>query len=229
MTETGAGAVVIAHREPRHVGQSCFGRAESAVEWRLVDEAGADVAAGEAGELWVRAAGADPKRGFFSEYLKDDAATAEAWQHGWFHTGDLVRDDAEGNLYFVDRKKNVIRRSGENISAVEVESVLAQHSRVAAVAVAATPDELRGDEVLACVVRRDPRPGDDLPALAAQITQHALQQLAYYKAPGYVAFVDALPLTLSQKVQRAMLKSLAQSLPGQPHCIDTRALKKRSS
>jgi acyl-CoA synthetase (AMP-forming)/AMP-acid ligase II len=229
MTETGAGAVVIANREPRHVGQSCFGRAEAAVQWRLVGEDGADVARGEPGELWVRAAGNDPKRGFFSEYLKDPEATAEAWQGDWFHTGDLVRADAEGHLYFVDRKKNVIRRSGENISAVEVESVLAQHPRVAAVAVAAAPDEVRGDEVLACIVRREAQHADDLQALAAQITQHALQQLAYYKAPGYVAFVDSLPLTLSQKVQRAQLKMLAQTLPGQPNCIDTRAMKKRSS
>jgi len=70
---------------------------------------------------------------------------------------------------------------------------------------------------------------EDLGALAAQITRHALQQLAYYKAPGYVAFVDELPLTPSQKVQRAQLKALASSLPGQPHCVDTRALKKRTS
>ena len=226
MTETGAGAVVIANREPRHVGQSCFGRAEAAVEWRLVGEDGQDASTGE---LWVRAAGPDPKRGFFSEYLKDEAATAEAWEQGWFHTGDLVRADADGQMYFVDRKKNVIRRSGENISAVEVESVLAQHPRVAAVAVAAAPDAVRGDEVLALIVRRDPQADEDLGALAAQITQHALQQLAYYKAPGYVAFVDALPLTLSQKVQRAQTKTLAQTLPGQPHCIDTRAMKKRQS
>jgi acyl-coenzyme A synthetase/AMP-(fatty) acid ligase len=229
MTETGAGAVVIANHEPRQVGMSCFGRAEPAVQWRLVGEDGHDVPTGEPGELWVRAAGPDPRAGFFSEYLKDEAATAEAWQGGWFHTGDLVRADADGRLYFVDRRKNVIRRSGENISAVEVESVLAQHPRVAAVAVAPTPDALRGDEVLACVVRREAQPGDDLSVLAAELTAHALQQLAYYKAPGYVAFVDALPLTLSQKVQRAQLKTLAQSLPGQPNCIDTRAMKRRSS
>ena len=227
MTETGAGAVVIANHEPRQVGMSCFGRAEPAVQWRLVGDDGSDVPTGQPGELWVRAAGPDPKRGFFSEYLKDPEATAEAWADGWFHTGDLVRADENGYLYFVDRKKNVIRRSGENISAVEVESVLAQHPRVAAVAVAAAPDEVRGDEVLACVVRRDPAPDEDLQQLAAQITQHALQQLAYYKAPGYVAFVDALPLTPSQKVQRAQLKALAASLPGQPHCVDTRVLKRR--
>jgi acyl-CoA synthetase (AMP-forming)/AMP-acid ligase II len=227
MTETGAGAVVIANHEPRQVGLSCFGRAEPAVQWRLVGDEGNDAPTGHPGELWVRAAGPDPKRGFFSEYLKDPEATAEAWEGGWFHTGDLVRADADGYLYFVDRKKNVIRRSGENISAVEVESVLAQHPRVAAVAVAAAPDAVRGDEVLACIVRRNPTPDEDLQQLAAQITQHALRQLAYYKAPGYVAFVDALPLTPSQKVQRAQLKALAASLPGQPQCVDTRVLKRR--
>jgi len=229
MTETGAGAVVIANHEPRQVGLSCFGRAEPAVQWRLVGDEGNDAPTGHPGELWVRAAGPDPKRGFFSEYLKDPEATAEAWEGGWFHTGDLVRADADGYLYFVDRKKNVIRRSGENISAVEVESVLAQHPRVAAVAVAAAPDAVRGDEVLACIVRRDPVPDEDLQQLAAQITQHALQQLAYYKAPGYVAFVDALPLTPSQKVQRAQLKRLAASLPGQPQCVDTRVMKRRQT
>lgn len=226
MTETGAGAVIIANHEPRHVGQSCFGRAAPQVEWRLVGEDGQDVPHGENGELWVRTAGADPRRGFFSEYLKDAEATAEAWAGGWFHTGDLVRADAEGHLYFIDRRKNVIRRSGENISAVEVESVLAQHPVVQAVAVAAAPDPVRGDEVLACVVLREGAIADE--GTARAITRHALQQLAYYKAPGYVAFVDVLPLTVSQKVQRAQLKTLAQSLPGQPHCIDTRAMKKRS-
>ena len=98
--------------------------------------------------------------------------------------------DADGNLHFVDRKKNVIRRSGENISAVEVESVLRQHPAVQAVAVAAAPDPVRGDEVLACVVLRDP--------CAPRLARHrrrrsphsACSQLAYYKAPGYVAFVE---------------------------------------
>ena len=120
-----------------------------------------------------------------------------------------MRADADGHMYFVDRRKNVIRRSGENISAVEVESVLAQHPAVKAVAVAPTPDVVRGDEVLACVVLHEP--AVDEAAVAAELTRHALSQLAYYKAPGYVAFVDALPLTLSQKVQRAMLKSLARN------------------
>jgi acyl-CoA synthetase (AMP-forming)/AMP-acid ligase II len=227
MTETGNGAVVIANREPRHVGTSCFGRPEPDVQVRLVDEAGADVGPGTPGELLVRAAGDDPRAGFFSEYLKDPEATAEAWAGGWFHTGDVVRADAEGFLYFVDRKKNVIRRSGENIAAVEVESVLRRHPAVREVAVAATPDALRGEEVLACIVPRVPVPPERMGEVARDIVALALDQAAYFKAPGWVAFVDSLPLTASQKIQRGELKRLAQELPGSPGCIDTRHLKKR--
>jgi acyl-coenzyme A synthetase/AMP-(fatty) acid ligase len=227
MTETGAGGVIMATREPRLVGTHCFGRTEPFVEARLVDDEGRDVAPGTPGELLVRATGPDPRRHFFSGYLKDEQATEEAWAGGWFHTGDMVRRDADGNLFFVDRKKNVIRRSGENISAVEVESVLNQHPAVKASAVAAAPDELRGDEVLACIVTREPVPAEQRAELAAQLVEHALGQLAYFKAPGWVAFVDELPLTLSQKIQRGELRKLAQALPQQANCIDTRALKKR--
>ena len=227
MTETGAAACVMANHEPRHVGSNCFGRAESFVELRLVDDEGRDAPDATPGELLVRSSGPDPRRYFFSGYLKDEAATQEAWAGGWFHTGDMVRRDADGNLYFVDRKKNVIRRSGENISAVEVESVLNQHPAVKTSAVAATPDSVRGDEVLACIVTRDEVPAQQRAQIAASIVRHALDQLAYYKAPGYVAFVPELPLTASQKIQRGQLRELAQALPGQVHCVDTRHMKKR--
>ena len=227
MTETGAAACIMAHREPRHVGTSCFGAPEDFVEIRLVDDEGADVPDGTPGELLVRSAGPDPRRHFFAGYLKDEDATNEVWQGGWFHTGDVVRRGEGGVLHFVDRKKNVIRRSGENISAVEVESVLNQHPIVKTSAVASAPDALRGDEVLACIVTREPLPAQDRERAARSIVEHALAQLAYFKAPGYVAFVDRLPLTLSQKIQRGELRALAATLPGQPHCIDTRAMKKR--
>ncbi len=231
MTETGAGAVVMAHDEPRAVGSSCFGREGTDVQIRLVADDATEVAAGEPGELWVRHAldvqNTDPRYGFFAGYLKDEAATNEAWADGWFHTGDIVHRDAQGLLHFIDRRKNVIRRSGENISAAEVESVLNQHPAVKAAAVAATPDALRGDEVLACVATHTPLPAAERAALAHSIVQHTLARLAYYKAPGYVAFVDALPLTASQKISRGELKALAPALPGQAHCVDTRALKKR--
>jgi acyl-CoA synthetase (AMP-forming)/AMP-acid ligase II len=216
MTETGAGAVVIANHEPRHVGTSCFGRPAPSVEVRVMPEDG---------ELLVRASGDDRNAGFFSEYLKDPQATAAAWADGWFHTGDIVRADADGYLYFVDRKKNIVRRSGENISAVEVESVLRRHPAVAEVAVAAAPDDIRGEEVLAVIVPRTPvvDPSD----ASADIVRAALQDLSYFKVPGWIVFVDALPLTASQKVARGELKAMAQHLLASGDCIDTRGLKRR--
>ncbi|QEK94937.1 ATP-dependent acyl-CoA ligase [Achromobacter insolitus] len=228
MTETGAGAVIIANREPRHIGSSCFGREEDDVLVRIVTDAGTEAAAGEPGELLVRHAGEDPRYGFFAGYLKDEEATSQAWEDGWFHTGDIVRRDADGALRFVDRKKNVIRRSGENISAVEVESVLLQHPLVKAVAVAAVPDAVRGDEVLACVVAESlPAEGAAMAEAARSIVQWSLEQLAYYKAPGYVAFVDSLPLTTTNKIQRGEMKALAPTLPGTARCVDTGHMKKR--
>ncbi|MGX9691127.1 AMP-binding protein [Achromobacter anxifer] len=228
MTETGAGAVIIANQEPRHIGSSCFGREEDDVLVRIVADSGAEAAAGEPGELLVRHAGDDPRYGFFAGYLKDEEATSQAWEDGWFHTGDIVRRDADGALRFVDRKKNVIRRSGENISAVEVESVLLQHPLVKAVAVAAVPDAMRGDEVLACVVPESlPADAAALAEAARSIVQWSLEQLAYYKAPGYVAFVDSLPLTTTNKIQRGEMKALAPTLPGTDRCVDTGHMKKR--
>ena len=227
MTETGAGAVVMSNCEPRAVGTNCFGREGADVDVRLVADDGRDAGVDEPGELRVRHAGADPHYGFFAAYLKDEKASDEAWAQGWFRTGDIVRRDAAGLLHFIDRRKNVIRRSGENISALEVEGVLNQCAEVKAAAVAATPDELRGDEVLACIVTQAPVAAGDREALARRIMEYALARLAYYKAPGYVVFVDALPLTASQKIQRGELKALALAAPGQAHCIDTRAMKKR--
>jgi acyl-CoA synthetase (AMP-forming)/AMP-acid ligase II len=218
MTETGAGAVVVANEEPRHVGTYCFGRPAADVEWRIVHEDGSDA---EQGELLVRHAGADPRFGFFREYLKDADATEEVWAGGWFHTGDVVRRGPDGSLHFVDRRKNVIRRSGENIAAVEVESALRQHPAVAAVAVAPVADAVRGEEVFACIVAADASSED----LALEITAWCVERLAYYKAPGFIAFVPALPLTSTQKIQRGELRGLVASLVGSAH--DTRALKRR--
>lgn len=229
MTETGAGAVVIAHHEPRHVGTHCFGREADAVQVRLVADNGNDVSPGEPGELLVRSSAADARDGFFSAYWKDPQATEAAWQDGWFHTGDIVRRGPDGQLHFVDRKKNVIRRSGENISAVDVETVLLQHPAVKAVAVAAVPDAVRGDEVLALVVPHQAlaTPGA-AQAAATELVQWALGQMAYYKVPGYVAWVEALPLTATNKIQRGEIRELSRQLMAQPQAVvDTRGMKKR--
>lgn len=229
MTETGAGAVVIANHEPRHVGTSCFGVPQSAVQYRIVDDAGQDVTVGTPGELLVRAAGPEPRFGFFAAYLKDEAATREAWRDGYFHTGDVVRQGPDGRLHFVDRKKNVIRRSGENISAVEVESVLLRHPAVSSVGVTAVPDELRGDEVLACVVPAEPLAANAQRALAEDLVRYTLGMLAYYKAPGYVVFCQQLPLTATEKIQRGQLRDLASSSLANGTAIDTRSMKKREA
>jgi acyl-CoA synthetase (AMP-forming)/AMP-acid ligase II len=229
MTETGCGAAIIANHEPRKIGTACFGAASARIEYRIVDTDGRDAGVDEAGELWVRSAGSDARFGFFSGYLKNDAATTEAWREGYFHTGDIVLRDSDGLFHFVDRKKNVIRRSGENIAAVEVESVVKQHPDVAAVAIAGVPDTVRGEEVMACVVRRDGAAILDGTELARSITSFCLERLAYYKAPGFVGFCDQLPLTATAKIQRARLKELAESLHQSGQCVDTRDLKRRTA
>ena len=198
MTETGGGAVIAASREPRHVGTRCIGRPPPGVDVAIDDDTG---------ELRVRQQGNDPRRGFFSGYLKDAAATEEAWRGGWFHTGDAVRRGPDGQLHFVDRIKNIIRRSGENIAALEVEAALAGHPAVRQVAVVGVPDEMRDEEVLAFVVpEENVQPGE---AAAISIQDWCLERLSYFKAPGYVAFIDRLPTTSTNKVQKAKLADFA--------------------
>ena len=227
MTETGASAAMIANREPRKRGTACFGRPLPAVELRIVDDRKNEVGADQPGELWVRHAGDDPRLGFFSGYFRDAAATEAAWKGGWFHTGDIVARDADGDMHFVDRKSNLIRRSGENIAAVEVEGVLADHAAVAEAGVVAVPDEIRGDEVFACIrTRGESSEGVEAESLAEELVRYCLKRLSYFKAPGYVAFVDALPHTTTEKLDRATLKSLAAELKDRRECVDTCSLKR---
>ena len=225
MTETGAGAWITANQDPRHPGQRCFGRAPAGLAHRIVDDEGVDVAPGAVGELLVRREGAQPRRGFFSGYYKDPAATDLAWRDGWFHTGDLVRTGADGSFFFVDRSKNIVRRSGENIAAVEVESALQTHPDVAATAVCPVTDEIRGEEVFAFVVLR---PGVSAAAdTALRLQAHCQQALAYYKVPGYIGFRADLPQTASQKLARARIKALGAAAVESAEAFDLRHLKKR--
>lgn len=212
MTETGGGALVAASREPRHVGTRCFG----------IPPASLEVSISENQELLVRHAGPDPRRGFFSGYLKDEEATEHAWRDGWFHTGDAVRRGADGSLHFVDRLKNIIRRAGENIAALEVEAALAGHPAIAQVAVIAVPDAVRDEEVMACVVPT----GDRSRRTAISIQDWCLERLSYFKAPGHVAFVDSLPTTATNKVQKAKLADFALNAAD---AFDLRERKKKTA
>jgi acyl-CoA synthetase (AMP-forming)/AMP-acid ligase II len=214
MTETGGGAMIAASREPRHVGTRCIG-------FPGIDM---DLKIDESGELLVRQAGADPRRGFFSGYLKDDAATEHAWRDGWFHTGDSVRRGPDGALHFVDRLKNIIRRAGENIAALEVEAALAGHPAIAQAAVIAVPDPLRDEEVMACVVLQPEQSASR--HIAISIQDWCLERLAYFKAPGHVAFVDSLPTTATNKVQKAKLADFAFNAAD---TFDLRERKKRTA
>jgi acyl-CoA synthetase (AMP-forming)/AMP-acid ligase II len=225
MTETGSGAAISADEEPRHVGTRCFGKVPPAVELRLVDDHGRDVPPGQPGEMLVRNAASNKRLGFFSGYLKDEAATEAGWAGEWWHTGDIARFGEDGCLHFVDRKKNVIRRSGENISALEVEAVLQSHPSIGQVAVAAVADEMRGEEVMACIVAKPgAATGKDA---AAGIVDWTMERLAYYKAPGWISFVADLPTTATQKLRRGELQKLTGQLISSADAIDLRTMKRR--
>jgi crotonobetaine/carnitine-CoA ligase len=134
-------------------------------------------------------------------YFRDPEQTKASFQDGWFMTGDLVRRDEEGFFFFVSRKKDIIRRRGENIAGAELDRVIGAHPAVFEVAAIAVPAELGEDEILAAIVKR---PGHDV--TAADITQWCKERLAAMKVPRYVLFVDELPHTPTHKIAKAALR-----------------------
>jgi crotonobetaine/carnitine-CoA ligase len=170
-------------------------------ELRVVDDAGRDVGDGVVGELLVRTPIA------MQGYYRDPDATAAAFRDGWFVTGDLVRRDADGFYTFVARKKDIIRRRGENIAGAELDRVLGAHPDIVEAAAVAVPAELGEDEILAVVV---PRPGAAL--AAADVAAWCAERLAPIKVPRYVAFADELPHTPTHRVAKFKLKGDAALL-----------------
>ena len=135
-----------------------------------------------------------------------------------------MRRGPDGSLHFVDRLKNIIRRAGENIAALEVEAALAGHPAVAQVAVIAVPDPVRDEEVMACVVLSSASSSSRETAVSIQ--DWCLERLAYFKAPGHVVFVASLPTTATNKVQKAKLADFAFSAADS---FDLRERKKRTA
>jgi acyl-CoA synthetase (AMP-forming)/AMP-acid ligase II len=224
MTETGR--VFADCHEPRQITTRAFGRPRGGLEARVVDDKDGEVPRGADGELLVRWGGPEgPRHGFFSGYLKNAEATEDAWRDGWFHTGDVVRQMPDDMLVFVDRKKNIIRRSGENIAAAEVEACLLAHEAVAQAAVLAVPDEVREEEVMACVVAMPGVAADR--SLASSLQAWCQQRLAYFKAPGWVLFVESLPTTGTQKVQKTEIFPKGEDPRQRAGAIDLRETKKR--
>lgn len=170
------------------------------VEVMLADDAGNEVPIGEPGELWVR-----PREPFltFNGYLDDEEATRAAFSGEWMKTGDMLRKDADDNYFFVDRKKDAVRYKGRNISTYEVELVARKHPAIADCAAFGIPSaELaHEDEIKLNVILQ---PGAQLEA--RELAQFINDNAPYFFVPRYIEFVDSLPYTPNQKVQKYKLR-----------------------
>jgi acyl-CoA synthetase (AMP-forming)/AMP-acid ligase II len=191
------------HINPPHRPKyGTVGAALPLTDVRIVDadDRAREAAPGEPGEILVK--GPQVMKG----YWRQPQATAEAMQDGWLATGDIGRLDDEGYLRIVERKKDLIKASGFSVYPAEVEATLYRHPAVAEAGVVGVPDEYRGEEVVAFVVLR---PQDKGAIAPEQIAAWARDEMAVYKAPRRVLFVDALPRTATGKVLRRALRDLA--------------------
>ena len=195
-------------RVPRHVADDMVGSGSMGVvvpecDIRLVDRNGDDVPAGAVGEILVRSPG------LFRGYLNQPQETEDAMRGGWFHSGDLARRDERGFYYFVGREKDMIRRSGENVAANEIEEVIRSHPKVLDAAVMPVPDELRGEEIKAYVV---PIAGETSEKVRPEeLIVWCADRLAAFKIPRYIAYRTDFPRTPSLRVKKEELRALSNA------------------
>ena len=204
MTETCYGAIekIGQERRPNSSGQPRLHPDPGFInEVRIVDDDGNPVPTGQPGEITINNPAVMPG------YWRNQEQTALALKDGWLHTGDLGRQDEDGFLYFVDRKKDVIRRRGENISSQEVEDVIKRHATVLDCAVIAVPSELGEDEVKAYVTPRLPATVDE-----ETIVRWCAENLAYFKVPRYIEVREELPRTPSLRVRKDLLRQEREDL-----------------
>ncbi|ARK29959.1 ATP-dependent acyl-CoA ligase [Halalkalibacter krulwichiae] len=168
-------------------------------EVEIHDENNQPCPVGKSGEIVVR-----PKKPgiMFTDYYGNAEATIKAWQDLWFHTGDTGRLDEDGYLYFIDRKKDVVRRRGENISSYEVERVINDHPQVLEAAIIGVPSELSEEEVLAAVIVKE---GEKLSP--ENLLNFCQSRMAHFAIPRYIRFVKSLPRTPSQRVEKYKLRT----------------------
>jgi len=202
--QTEASPVITQSRvdDPFEVRVSTVGKALPGVEVRIVDpETGLDVPVGTQGELIARG------YGVMKGYYKMEEATAAAIdKDGWLHTGDLATVDEKGYYKITGRLKDMIIRGGENIYPREIEEFLYTHPAVKDVQVVGVPDKKYGEEVLAYIILREgiePKPTEE------EIISFVREGLSRFKAPRYVLFVDAYPMTASGKIQKYKLREMA--------------------
>jgi len=176
---------------------SC-GWPRSGIECRLVDENDIEIPRGQIGELICRS---DIPWNMNAGYDGLPEATARAWRNGWFHTGDLFRQDEQGKYYFVDRIKDTIRRRGENISSFEVENAIRQFPQVDEVVVVGVANEVAEQDVLAVI---KPKAGD--PFDPAKLIEFLSPLLAYFMIPRYVRLVNEIPKTETNKPRKVVFR-----------------------
>lgn len=193
-TEIAPLATVLKPEDQMRKAGSC-GRAVLNVETRVVDDAMRDVRSGEVGEIVHRS----PQ--LLQGYYKDEERTAAAFEGGWFHSGDLATIDEEGYITIVDRKKDMIKSGGENVSSREVEEMIYRLPEVSEVAVIGLPDDYWIEAVTAVVVKK---PGAEIDEAA--IVAHCRAHMAHFKVPKRVIFVDSLPKNPSGKLLKRELR-----------------------
>ena len=196
MTESGINIAVSAEDHDALIGTRCLGRPLWYIEATAVDDNSRESPPGEVGELVVRGLG------LMDGYHDDPGATAEVFRNGWLHTGDLVTRSADGLLHYQGRKKEMIRRGGENIAPVEIETALTNHDAVLECAVAPVPDPDLGEECKAYVVLR---PG--VHATAEELHAYVAERIAQFKVPRYWELRPSLPHTASEKVAKHELEA----------------------
>jgi len=195
MTECGCTTLM---NPPEAIRVGSVGTPLGFVEAEVVDDDDRPVANGVRGELVVR-----PRAPYtmFLGYLGKPEKTVESWRNLWFHTGDYVTRDGDGYYYFVDRKKDVIRRRGENLAPYDVESVLNRHPHVFESAVVGVPSPLGEEDVKAFVQLK---PGATLDA--RELFEFCAAELPFFMVPRFIEFIEEIPKTANQKSQRYLLR-----------------------
>lgn len=196
LTECTSIATLLPSRETLRIPES-VGLPAPVLQVRVVDAVGREVPDGESGELIVK--GPSVVRG----YWRRPEATASTFKDGWLYTGDIGRKDADGFLYVLDRKKDMIIRGGQNIYSIEVENVLYQHPAVLEAAVVGVPDEIFGEQVKAVLV---PKPGMTFDG--EEVRDFCKRAIADYKVPKYIEIVSTLPRNPGGKVIKTQLRQV---------------------
>jgi fatty-acyl-CoA synthase len=196
MTETSPVSFQSSVEDPVPLRVATIGRVHPHLEVKIVDAEGRIVPRGATGELLTR--GYSVMLGYWGDEEKTREAIDPA---GWMHTGDLATIDADGFATIVGRSKDMVIRGGENIYPREVEEFLYRHPMVLDVQCVGVPDEKYGEELCACIVVRPGHAADE-----AAIRAFCSGQIAHYKIPRYIRFVEAFPMTVTGKIQKYVLR-----------------------